>query len=85
MAELVEKEFEVVLMEPNAQVDLRNRKVVAQIKPIKLFLLPNGTVDNKESMLWLMVDGLGQEFVAQISKKMLQEAMTKAGKTWDIQ
>lgn len=85
MAEVVEKAFEVVQMEPFKQVDLRDKIVLAQLKPVKLYCLPNGIVDEKESYMWLMVDGNGHNFVAQISKKMLQEAFSEIGKTWEVQ
>lgn len=85
MAELVEKEFEAIQLEPDIQVKLDSKKFVAQLKPIKLYCLPNGTIDQKPSYMFLMVDAQGLEFVAQISHKMLEESFKEIGKTWSVQ
>lgn len=73
-------DFEVVVLKPNEPMDFsKDPMMFGQLKPIKLFVLPNGAKDDTPSFGWLLVDSNGRKFIAQITKTMLSEGLARAG------
>ncbi len=73
-----EPDFEVVSLPKDAQVDLMHVQS-EQFRPIKLYVLPNGTADERRSFAFEFLDRSGKHWVAQISERMLKDACLDAG------
>lgn len=68
--------FKVIQLRKGTPVDLRHFGSPAiEIVPIELYLLPEGTLNDTPTFALVMIDGVGRPFVAQLSKKMLDDAM----------
>ncbi len=74
------KDFEVVHLEPNEPVTEKHLSgpFERQLRPTKLFVLPEGSVENKPSFAWHLVDSEGRTYIAQISEKMLRNGLLEA-------
>lgn len=73
-----EPDFEVIPLPRDAQIDLRHIQS-QEFRPIKLYILPNGTSDEKRAFAFEHVDRDGKHWVAQISERMLKDACLDAG------
>lgn len=71
----LEPDFEVIELAPDQPVDLRNDPMIRQeLRPIQLYVLPKGTVDNKKSFTMILRDVYGFKYYAQISERMIRDA-----------
>jgi hypothetical protein len=68
------KDFEILRLMPGEQVVSDAQNFMGQIKPVKLFILPTGSVQNKPSYCLLMNDMYGGHWVAQITHQMILDA-----------
>lgn len=68
------KDFEILRLMPGESVMADAHNFMGQIKPVKLFILPHGSVSNKPSYCLLMHDANGGHWVAQISHQMILDA-----------
>lgn len=73
------KPFEAIQLKPGQPVDFRNHpNTIRQIKPIRLFILPTGRVDDTPSYTVEFIGNVpGVSFIAQISHKMLMDALAE--------
>lgn len=65
------KDFEVIIIEKDEQVPTEFH---AELKPIKIYVLPEGSIENQTSYCVEMVDNIGRKFAAQITHKMFIDA-----------
>lgn len=72
--------FDIVKLEPGDPVMLNTLK--GEIKPVRLYILPAGSTEHAKSYCLHLVDLEGKNFIAQLSHRMLSEAVTKFG-DWD--
>lgn len=64
-------EFKVVRLLSGEKIMYPSEKFGCQLKPTKLYVFPEGTVDNQVSLTLELEGPGGRIFVAQISLKML--------------
>jgi hypothetical protein len=67
------KEFEAIILEPDQPVEIEGD--ITQIKPIQLFVLPRGAIDNTPSYALILLDAFGRKYVAQLTNNMLQSGI----------
>lgn len=68
------KDFEILRLMPGESLAADPHKFAGQIKPVKLFILPEGSVANKPSYCLMMLDLHGGHWFAQISHQMIVDA-----------
>lgn len=71
-------DFEVIKLEPGAQLVMTDPRFVMELRPTKMYVLPDGTLTGKPSYALVLEGPWGEIFVAQISDKMLREGMRRA-------
>lgn len=75
----VRPEFEVVKLKPGEPVTVAQMHMYGgQLRPIRLLILPHGSVSDEPSYAWELVDEDGRVYVAQITDKMLREGFRVA-------
>lgn len=77
MGEMKKPAFEVIRMLPGEQLDGDGH--VGQMMPIRLFVLPNGAIDETPSYAWQIEDAFGGLWIVQITDNMLIEGLRVAG------
>lgn len=73
------KPFEAIKLQPGQSLAIDPRQFGGELKPIRLWVLPHGTVKNKPSFAFELVDIFGNTFIAQISDEMLRDGIIAAG------
>lgn len=68
------KDFEILKLMPGESVCADSSSFRGQIKPVKLFILPTGSVSNKPSYTLMMTDLYGGHWFAQITHQMILDA-----------
>lgn len=76
--------FEVVITDPGKPIDLREFPIQFEMKPIKLFIKPDGSLSGEPTYCWLMQDAGGTCYVSQISHKMFTDALEAAKNAAEI-
>lgn len=71
-------DFEVIKLPPGAPLVMDQMKFVMELRPTKMYVLPDGTMTGKPSYAFVLEGPWGEIFVAQISDKMLREGMGRA-------
>ncbi len=72
-------DFEVIRMQPGQGLRV-GPDFGGQLKPVRLWVMPHGAVDNKPSYVWEMVDPVSElVFYCQITDKMLADGICAAG------
>lgn len=72
-------DISVRVLKPGEPVvfDIAKAKYGGQLKPVEIFILPEGSIDNKPSYAFRMIDAHGYEYIAQITNTMLTEALNR--------
>ena len=72
-------DFQVIKMQPGEGLNLSPENFGGQLAPLRLWILPHGSVKNKPSFIFEMIEPMtGLVFIAQISDKTLSEALCQA-------
>ena len=66
-------DFLVTVLKPGEKVEAKARMI--QLKPTQLFVLPEGSMENKMSWAFFLSAGEDDVVVAQITTKMMIDAM----------
>jgi hypothetical protein len=61
------------------QVDLSHLKVMAQLRPTEVHLKEDGSIEDKPSLCFVMVDGSNFAMFGQISVDMFNEGLADIG------
>ena len=72
------KAFEVIRLQPGQSVGAPGATFGGELRPIRLWVLPHGSIKNKPSFIWEMVDIFGNTYIAQISEEMLSTGLIEA-------
>lgn len=73
------KDFEVIrLPAKSGGLQVNTDRFVAELRPTRLYVLPDGTIDEKGSYIFWLEDMFGNVFLAQISDKMLRDGLRRA-------
>lgn len=73
------KPFETTLLKPGAPVVIRPDTI--EMRPVRMFILPEGDIKNCPSLSLSLIDHYGHEVVGQLSFRMLFESLDKASRT----
>lgn len=71
-----EKNFDVVVWEKGESMDFNH--CIGQLLPTELHIKPDGTLEDKPSFAFLLQDGDGRKWCAQLSERMLKAGLNKA-------
>lgn len=71
------RDFKVKVWPKGEQIDLMALNVVREMKPIECHIKPDGSVFEKPSLCFVLVDPFGRNFVAQISAEMLRPVIAE--------
>lgn len=71
-------DFTVRTLAPGEPVVMSHHTFVAQLKPVELLILPKGAKDDTPSFTWVLEDGEGGVYAAQITNTMLIEGLKRA-------
>jgi len=71
-------DFLVKVGEVGKPIDLSHLRPIREIRPVELYIKPDGDVEDKPSFVFILTDALGGKYFAQISERMLREGLEKA-------
>lgn len=72
------KDFEVIRLPAGQGVQVPENEFYGHLKPVRLWILPHGSVENKSAYMWELSDGQGGTYIASITHKMLVEGLKTA-------
>lgn len=70
-------DFTVKVWPKGEPIDLRDRKIVTQLMPTELHVKPDGDIHDQPSLCFVLKNGSDENFIAQISERMLREGLQK--------
>lgn len=68
------KQFEFVRLKPDQKLEVRDPSYMGELRPMRVYILPKGSVDDKTSYAVEMRDKNGFMFLAQITHEMVENA-----------
>lgn len=70
-------EFAVKVWPKGQQIALRNKNIITELRPDELHIKPDGDLNDKPTLCFLLRGAGGEGYVAQISERMLREGLNK--------
>ena len=73
-----EENFDIITWDQGEQIDLRGYGTIKRLMPVELHIKPDGEKDDKPSYAYVLIDGIGNKYYAEISNRMLTTGLKKA-------